>query len=67
MPSLYVVDCICRALIPIVEPALIPIVGSEMMPIVDLKYNVNTYTKQRMIRVKEIKHLQIRKINHRKS
>ena len=27
-------------------------VGPEMMPIVDLKYNVNTYTKQRMIRVK---------------
>ena len=27
-------------------------VGPEMMPIVNLKYNVNTYTKQRMIRVK---------------
>ena len=47
------------ALIPIVGPTLIPIVGPEMMPnaklsllaLMDLKYKVNTNTKQRRIKL----------------
>ena len=43
MPSLYVVDWACRA--------LIPIVGPEMMSSVDLIYEVNTHKN---ISIKEI-------------
>ena len=55
LPSLYVVDWTCKA--------LIPIVGPEMMPIVGSKIYVNTQTK---ILALNIKNLQVRKLNHRK-
>ena len=57
------------------RPALIPIVGSEMMPIaelsllalMDLKYEVNTNTKQKRIKVNQINKLVIKEIKSQKS
>ena len=41
LPSLYIVDWVCRALIPIVGPKMMPIVGSKIY--------VNTHSKRSIV------------------
>jgi len=63
LPSLYVVNWVCRALIEYARPGSDINCWSEMMPIVRSKIYVNTQTK---ILALNIKILQVRKLNHRK-
>ena len=58
LPSLYVVDWVCRACMP--GQALIPIVGPEIIPIVGSKNirqhsNKDISVKYKVLTVKEIK------------
>ena len=56
-----------RALILIVGPEMMPIVELALLALMDLKYEVNTNTKQRKINVKQINKLAIKEIKSQKS
>ena len=56
-----------QALIPIVGPEMMPIVELSLLALMDLKYEVNTNTKQRRIKVKQINKLAIKEIKSQKS
>ena len=51
----------------IVGPEMMPIVGLALLALMDLKYEVNTNTKQRRIKVKQINKLAIKEIKSQKS
>ena len=50
-----------------VGPEMMPIVGLTLLALMDLKYEVNTNTKQRRIKVKQINKLAIKEIKSQKS